>query len=374
MTLRASSLLPLIGDERLMPHRPINGLAVASLAPYHSATIRRKIVDDTVDRRVALALVFALAAGIAPFPAFGQGKYPENPIRLIVPRSAGGVVDIIGRQWAERVRTSIGSVFVENIGGGGGTIGTSAAAHASPNGYTLVIGSTSDLVLNPVLMPNLTYDATKDFVPVSIMAISVGAIIVNAALPVKTLPELVAFAKANPGKLSYGSAGAGTMANLAGEMFKQLTGLPEIVHIPYKGAAPGLADLVAGHIPMVAATISEAAIELHNSGKVRILVAASDQRITAVPDVPTSAEAGYPGFIAQLFMGLFAPAGTPKPIIDQLAKATHEVMADKDFQSKLTAQGYEPVVNSDPTKAAEYMQEERARWTSVLKASGMKTN
>ncbi len=260
-----------IGDERLMPHRIIKGLAVASLAPYLHGHNLEKFVNDTVTRRVALKLALAaLAAGIAPFPAFGQNKYPERPIRLIVPRPAGGVVDIVGRQWAERVRTSLGSVFIENVGGGGGTIGTSAAAHASPDGYTLVIGSTSDLVLNPVIMPNLTYDAAKDFAPVSIMAISVGAIIVNASLPVKTLPELVAFAKANPGKLSYGSAGAGTMANLTGELFKQLAGLPEIVHIPYKGAAPSLADLVAGHIPMVAATISNAAIELHKSGKVRI--------------------------------------------------------------------------------------------------------
>jgi tripartite-type tricarboxylate transporter receptor subunit TctC len=164
------------------------------------------------------------------------------------------------------------------------------------------------------------------------------------------------------------------MANLAGEMFKQLAGLPDIVHIPYKGAAPSLADLVAGHIPMVAATISEGAIELHKSGKVRILVAATDQRISAVPDVPTSAEAGYPDFIAQLFMGLFAPAGTPKPIIDQLAKATQEAMADEEFQAKLTAQGYEPVANSNPTLAAKYIQEERDRWTPVLKASGMKSN
>jgi tripartite-type tricarboxylate transporter receptor subunit TctC len=338
-------------------------------------TTRRKILNHTVDRRVALELMLAaLAVGIAPFPAFGQGRYPERPIRLIVPRPAGGVVDIIGRQWAERVRTTLGSVFVENAGGGGGTIGTAAAAHASPDGYTLVIGSTSDLVLNPVIMPHLTYDAAKDFAPISIMAISVGAIMVNASLPVKTLAELVAYAKANPGKLSYGSAGAGTVANFAGELFKQLAGLPDIVHIPYKGAAPGIADLVAGHIPMMAANVSDAAIELHKAGKVRILVAASEQRISAAPDVPTGAEAGYPGLIAQLFLGLFAPAGTPKPIIEQLSKATQQAMADKDFQSKLTAQGYEPVLNSDPAKAAQYMQDERARWTPVLKSSGMKPN
>jgi tripartite-type tricarboxylate transporter receptor subunit TctC len=206
------------------------------------------------------------------------------------------------------------------------------------------------------------------------MAISVAAIVVNASLPVKTLPELVAYAKANPGKLSYGSAGAGTMANLAGEMFKQLAGLPDIVHVPYKGAAPGLSDLVAGHIPMMAANVSDAAIELHKAGKVRILVATSEQRISAAPDVPTGIELGYPDFIAQLFMGLFAPAATPKPIIGQLAQATQQAMADTDFQAKLTAQAYDPVTDSDPAKAAKYMQEELARWTPVLKASGMKTN
>jgi tripartite-type tricarboxylate transporter receptor subunit TctC len=332
-------------------------------------------VENTVNRRQALGLTLAtLAAGAATFPAFGQNAYPDRPIRLIVPRPAGGVVDIIGRQWADQVRTSLGSVVIENVGGGGGTIGTATAAHAAPDGYTLLIGTTSELVLNPVLMQNLTYDAAKDFTPVSIMAVSVAAIVVNAALPVKTLAELVAYAKANPGKLSYGSAGGGTMANLAGELFKQLAGLPDIVHIPYKGAAPGLADLVAGHIPMMAANVSDAAIELHKAGKVRILAAASEKRITAAPEVPTGAEAGYPGFIAQLFMGLFAPAGTPKPVIDKLSKTTQEAMADKDFQSKLITQGYEPVVDSDPAKAAKYLKEEQARWAPVLKASGMKSN
>jgi tripartite-type tricarboxylate transporter receptor subunit TctC len=328
-----------------------------------------------MNRRQALRVGLAsLAAAFAPFPALAQNRYPDRPIRLIVPRPAGGVVDVIGRQWGERVKASLGTVVIENIGGGGGTIGTAAAARAPADGYTLLIGSTSDLVLNPMLMPNLSYDPIKDFAPVSIMAISVAAIVVNASLPVQTLPELVAYAKANPGKLSYGSAGAGTMANLAGELFKQLAGLPNIVHVPYKGAAPGLADLVAGHIPMMAANVSDAAIELHKAGKIRILAAASEQRVSAAPYVPTGAELGYPGFIAQLFMGLFTPATTPTPIIDQLAQATHQVMADEDFQAKLSAQGYEPVTDSDPAKTAKYMQDEVARWAPVLKASGMKTN
>ncbi|MDB5601983.1 MAG: hypothetical protein JWN71_4027 [Xanthobacteraceae bacterium] len=329
-------------------------------------------MKNKVDRRQALGLALtSLAAAFAPFPAFGQGKYPDRPIRLIVPRSAGGPLDVVGRQWADRVRPLLGTVVIENVGGGGGTIGTAITARAKPDGYTLVLGSTSDLVLNPVIMPNLGYDPIKDFAPISIMASSVAAIVVHAGLPVKTLQELVAYAKANPGKLSYGSAGGGTMSNLSGELFKQLAGVPDIIHIPYKGSAPGFTDLVAGHIPMMALNISDQAVELHKAGKVRILAVASEQRIGALPDVPTGAEAGYPDFVAQLFMGLFAPADTPKPIIDKLAQVTLQVMADKEFQAKLAAQGFEPVTDSGPAKATQYMKDELVRWTPVMHAAGL---
>jgi tripartite-type tricarboxylate transporter receptor subunit TctC len=332
-------------------------------------------MKNDMNRRRALVLgLTSLAASFAPLPVFGHGKYPDRPIRLIVPRAAGGQVDVIGRQWAERMNALLGTVVIENMGGGGGMIGTAAVARAQADGYTLLLGSTSDLVLNPVIMPQLSYDPIKDFAPVSIMAISVPAIVVSASVPVKTLPEFVAYAKANPGKLSYGSSGAGTTTNLCGELFKQLAGLPDIVHVPYKSAGPSLADLVAGHIPMIAANVSDAAIELHKAGKVRILVVASQQRISAAPDVPAAAEAGYSDLIVQQFMGLFAPARTPKPIIDQLAQVTQQVMANKEFQEKLIAQAFEPVMDSDPAKAAKYLEDELLRWTPVLKASGMKMN
>jgi len=327
------------------------------------------------NRRQALVLgLTSLAAIFAPLPVFGQGKYPDRPIRLIVPRAAGGQVDVIGRQWSERINPLLGTVVIENMGGGGGMIGTATVARAQADGYTLLLGSTSDLVLNPAIMPQLSYDPIKDFAPVSVIAISVPTIIVNASVPVKTLPELVAYAKANPNKLSYGSSGAGTITNLCGELFKQLAGLPDIVHVPYKSAGPSLADLVAGHIPMIAANVSDAAIELHKAGKVRILVAASHQRIKAAPDVPAAPEAGYPDLIVEQFMGLFAPAGTPKPIIDQLAQSTKQVMANEEFQGKLIGQGFEPVMDSDPVKVAKYLKDELLRWTPVLKASGMKIN
>ncbi|MPZ37187.1 MAG: tripartite tricarboxylate transporter substrate binding protein [Rhizobiales bacterium] len=358
-------------------HNKWTGLPGARAVGLCAAGIPTEQSMNKMTRRQALnAGLATFAASFAPLStAFGQTKYPNQPIRLIVPRPAGGVVDVVGRVWSNQAGASLeGTIVVENIGGGGGTIGTAQAARATADGYTLLLGTTSDLVLNPIIRPNLGYDPVKDFTPISIMAVSVAAIAVNASLPVTSLKELVAYAKANPGKLSYGSAGAGTMANLAGELFKELAGLPEIVHIPYKGAAPGIADLVAGHIPMMAANVSDSAIALHRAGKIRLLAAASERRVTAAPEIPTSAEAGYPDFIAQLFMGVFTPARTPQPVVDRLAAVSKQVMADKDFQGKLIAQAFEPVQGSNPAAAKKYMAEEVARWTPVLKRAGMTTN
>jgi tripartite-type tricarboxylate transporter receptor subunit TctC len=301
------------------------------------------------NRRQALVLgLTSLAAAFAPLPVFGQAKYPDRPIRLIVPRGAGGQVDVIGRQWAERINALLGTVVIENMGGGGGTIGTATVARAQADGHTLLLGSTSDLVLNPVIMPHLTYDPLKDFAPIAIVATTVPAILVNTSVPANTLQELVAYAKANPNKVSYGSSGAGTITNLCGELFKQLAGLPDMVHVPYKSAGASLGDLVAGHIPVIAANVSDAAVEFHKAGKVRMLVVASQQKIKAAPDVPTAKEAGYPDLIVEQFMGLFAPAGTPRPVIEQLAQATKQVMSNEEFQGKLIAQGFDPVMDSDP--------------------------
>lgn len=321
-----------------------------------------------MNRREFLIAGLSLAAS----PALAQGKYPERPVRMIVPRSAGGVIDVVARQWADKVKTGLGTVYIENQGGGGGTIGTAMTAHAQPDGYTLLMGSTSDLVLNPVLMGNSLYDPAKDFAPISVIAITVAAIMVHPSLPVHNLAELAAYAKANPGKLSYGSAGAGTMANLCGELFKQLAGTPDIVHIPYKGAGGGYADFISGNIPMMAANISDQTLEWHRSGKIRILAAATEKRLTGAPDIPTGAEAGYPGLVAQLFIALFAPANTSPAIVNQIATVTHEVMGDKDFQDKLLAGGFEPVLDSSPAKTAQYVTDELTRWTPILKQSGMK--
>lgn len=327
-----------------------------------------------MNRRDLLAVALAsLAAGAtAPRSALAQGKYPERPIKLMVAFSAGGVNDVVGRQWAERVKTLLGTVYVENQGGGSGTIATGEVARAQPDGYTILLGSTSTMVLNPMTMAKVPYDPARDFVPIAIVAVSTTSIVVHESVPVRTLKELIAYAKANRGKLSYGSAGAGTMSNLSGELFKQLTGLNDLVHIPYKGAGPGISDLVSGHIPMMTPNVTAQVLELHRAGKIRILAVNGAQRLSAVPDIPKAIEEGVPGMIGLLFLGLFAPAATPKPIVDRIAAATHAAMADVEFQKVLTASGLEAIPDSDSEKAKRFMDEEIARWGPVVKAAGFK--
>lgn len=326
-----------------------------------------------MDRRRLLQLTGAgLAFGVGPKAVYAQDSYPQRPIRLIVPRSAGGVLDIIGRHWASWETIKLGTVVVDNRGGGGGMIGTAEVAHVEADGYTLLLGSTSDLVLNPALTAHALYDPIKDFSPVSVLAISVAAIIVHASVPAHNLKELAAYATANPGTLSYGSAGAGTMTNLCGELFKKLADVPGIVHVPYKGSAAGYSDLVAGHIPMMAANITGTILAMHRAGQVRILAVATDHRLAAAPEIPTTAEGGYPDLIAQLFVGVFAPAGTPRPIIDRLATTSQAAIADQDFQKKLEAAGFQAIVGFGPERTAQYLNEELVRWTPILKASGLK--
>jgi tripartite-type tricarboxylate transporter receptor subunit TctC len=311
-------------------------------------------------------------ASFGGFAAFAQGNYPEQPIRLIVPRSAGGVVDVVARLWADRMRAELGTIVVEDQGGGGGTIAAAAVARARPDGYTLLAGTSSELVISPVIMTAPTYDPARDLAPIALTAVSVSALMVHASLPVHTLQELVAYAKANPGKLSYGSAGVGSSAHLCAELFKRLAGLPEIVHVPYKGANPGLVDFYAGHLPMFAASISPQVLDMHRQGKIRILVAGTDRRLAAAPEIPISADVGFPDLITLMFMGVFAPASTPRGIIDQIAKSSRRIMLDKEFQNRLIQAGFEPVTDSGPQQAAKFIKEELVRWTPVLKALDLK--
>jgi tripartite-type tricarboxylate transporter receptor subunit TctC len=311
----------------------------------------------------------SLAAATLPLPALG---FPDRPIRLIVPFSPGGATDVVGRLWAERMKAKFGTVVVENKGGGGGVIGATEVARSTPNGETLLFGNTSTQVLIPAIAEKPPYDPVKDFQAVYIMAIAPTSIVVHESVPARTLKELIDYAKANPTKLSYGTAGAGTMTHLAGELFKQLIGVPGITHVPYKGAAPGVADLASGHIPMMTPNVGGPLLQFHRTGKVRILAICSTKRLKAAPDIPTAIEAGLTGMVAANFNGLFAPAGVPKAIIKALGDETNTVMADPQVQELMVRSGFEPVIDSGPEAAQQEVAAEFARWTPIIKTLGFK--
>jgi len=268
------------------------------------------------------------------------------------------------------VRSLLGTVVVENQGGASGSIGASEVVRAAPDGYTLLLGNTSTQILNPGLMPRPPYDPAKDFVAISIIAKSPIAIGINPAIPAKNLTELVAYIKANPGKMTYGSPGAGTFTNFAGEMFKQQAGVSDVTHIPYRGGGQSIADVVSGHIPMIMVTITDYVVELHRTGKIRLVTVMTPQRMTILPDVPAAAET-YPSLVAVLFLGVFAPAATPKAIVDRIAQANKAAIASEDFKLKLTSSGFEPVLDT-PEEAQRYIQAEQVRIVSLVKSLGFK--
>jgi tripartite-type tricarboxylate transporter receptor subunit TctC len=321
-----------------------------------------------MNRRDVIKLGLCSAA-MLPTSALG---FPDRPIRLIVPFSPGGATDVVGRIWAERMKARFGTVVTENKGGGGGAIGAAEVARARPNGETLLFGNTSTQVLIPAISDHPPYNPLKDFQAVYIMANTPTSIVVHESVPARTLKELIDYAKANTTKLSYGSAGAGTITNLAGELFKQLIGVTEITHIPYKGAAPGVADLAAGHIPMMTPNVGGPLLQFHRAGKVRILAIAANRRLQAAPDIPTAIEAGLPDMVASNFNGLFAPAGVPKDIISALADETRKAMADPQVQQQMVTSGFEPVLDSGPEPAQQEVANELARWTPIIKATGFK--
>jgi tripartite-type tricarboxylate transporter receptor subunit TctC len=309
------------------------------------------------------------AATLRPNPA---QAYPDRAVRLVVPFSPGGATDVVGRLWAERMKPLLGTVVVENKGGGGGVIGATEVARSQPDGHTFLFGNTSTQVLIPAIAKQPAYDPLKDFTAIYILCVSPNTIVVHESVPARTLKELIAYAKANPKKLSYGSAGTGTMTNLAGELFKQLIGAPDIVHVPYKGSAPGIADLTSGHIPMMTPNVGGPLLDFHRSGKIRILAVASEKRLKAAPDIPTAIEAGLPGMLAANFNGLFGPAGIPKTIVDQIAQATRTAMLDENFQKPMITSGFEPILDSGPDAAQRMIADELGRWAPIMKATGFK--
>jgi tripartite-type tricarboxylate transporter receptor subunit TctC len=316
-------------------------------------------------------MLFSIAAGSR---ALAQSKYPDRPIKLIVPFVAGGVNDTVARLWAERVRATLGTVVIENQGGAGGLVGAAAVARAQPDGYTILLGGGGTHVINPIAASKPLYDPVKDFESIAILALTALTVAVNPALPVHSLKDLVAYAKANPGKLVYGSAGTGTMTQLAGELFKQLTGTPDILHVPYKGTGASITDVISGQVPMIVANVTGQILELHQSGKLRMIFTTGPERLAAAPDIPTAIESGLPGMISANFTGLFAPRRTPKPIAEQIAAASDVAMSDAEVRKAFIDQGLEPYRDSTPEKTRQFVEEDIARWTPVIRSIGLKLN
>jgi tripartite-type tricarboxylate transporter receptor subunit TctC len=280
-------------------------------------------------------------------------------------------MDTIGRQWADRVGPLLGTIVIDNRGGAGGTVGAGEASRARPDGYTILMGNTSTQVLNPTAMTRPPYDPVKDFATIDMIALSATSIVVHPSLPVRNLKSLIAYARANPGKLSYGTAGAGTVTHLAGEMFKQRTGRLDILHVPYKGVGLATADLLGGYIPMMTPHVNAQFLSWHHSGKMRILAVNAPARLKAAPDIPAAIEI-LPDMIAQLFSGVFAPAGTPQAVIERISQASRKALSDGGFQKVLIESGSEPVLDSSPAKAQRLLDEERKRLVPLINAIGYK--
>jgi tripartite-type tricarboxylate transporter receptor subunit TctC len=311
------------------------------------------------------AMTAAGSASLLSGSVFGQDAYPSKPIHIVVPTSAGGVHDVIGRIWADRVKPSLGSVIVENRAGGGSSIGLNYVAQSPADGYMLLVGSTSTLVLREG-GGNRAYDALKDITSVSIVATTSTSIAVNpAVVPVKTVKELIDYVKANPGKLSYGSGGVGAITHITPELFKQRAGL-DILHVPYRGVAPAMNDLLGGQIAIIFPNITSQVVGLHRAGKIRVLAVNAPARLDAAPDIPTAMEEGLPEFVSQIFFGIFAPAGTPKPVLEKLNEVTQAAWAEQAFQKKLVESGFEPMLGFGPERSDRYLKEEFAKWNPVV--------
>ena len=323
-------------------------------------------------RREFLHLTAGAAALTGGAHSAAAAVYPDRPIRLVLPFPPGGVFDIVGRPWADKVKASLGSVFVDNQPGAGGSLAAQLVAHAPADGYTIFLGSSSINLTEMILREHPLLDPNKDLTPVSMVAITCFAIVVNPNVPVHSLGELIPYIKANPGKMTYGSAGTGTLNHLSGELLKSLTGITDLPHVPYRGAGPAIADAIGGQIPMIIPAMTNQVLEFHRTGKLRLLAVTNPTRIPVAPDIPTAVESGVPGLFSQQVLGLFAPAGTPKPIIAQLDEANHRAMADAPYRQSLVDAAVIPVPDWTVAQFDEFMRTEIARWTPLVKAIGVR--
>ncbi|CUJ17811.1 Argininosuccinate lyase [Achromobacter xylosoxidans] len=314
--------------------------------------------------RTALALAAAPLLSSAPFSAHADA-WPQRPIRLLVPYGPGGSSDVVARAVAVEMSRDLGQqVIVENKGGGQGSIATVEAARARPDGYTLILGHVGTLAVNPTMMPNLSYDPRRDFAPIILLARLPMVFAVGAKVPAATLPEFVALARAKPGVLNYGSAGNGSAGHLAFEMLKTAAAI-DVVHVPYKGTGAQVTDLLAGNIDAAAAGIP-GLLPHAQAGKIKIVAVGSAQRLPILPDVPTVAEQGYPGFESSQWFGLLAPAGTPQEAISRLQAAAQRALRTDAVRQRLAHDAAEPS-GAGPAEFAAFIDAEERRWSQVVK-------
>jgi tripartite-type tricarboxylate transporter receptor subunit TctC len=321
---------------------------------------------DVMKRAAGCVIV---AAALALSSACLAQTYPDRPIKLIAPFAPGGPVDAVARVLAPKLSESLGQqLYVENHPGGSGNIGTALAAKAAPDGYTILVIS-STLVVNPSLFAKLGFDTLKDLAPVSLVAVSPQILLVHPSVPATSIKELVAWAKASPGKHSYAHAGLGTPGYLAGEMLKQAFGL-DLVAVSFNGGGPAMTSTIGGHTPIVFTSIASAAAQV-KSGTVRPLAVTSPHRSPALPDVPTMAESDAPGQESELILGVLVPAGTPRDIVERLHREIVKVVATPDVRERLTALGFEPIA-STPQEFADRIRAEIGKWAEVIRAAGIK--
>lgn len=295
-------------------------------------------------------------------------EYPVKAIRFIVPFAPGGPTDIMSRALAEKLTAQLGQqIVVDNRGGAGGGIGTAVAAHSTPDGYTIVIGHIGTLAINVSLYPRLEYDPVKDFAPISMIATLPLGLFVNANVPVKSVAELVALAKAKPGQLNFGSAGNGSATQMAGAMFKTMAGI-DIVHVPYKGNAASLVDLVAGRVQMMFSNLLTTAPHV-KAGRLRAIAISTAKRSQQAPDLPTIAESGVPGYDYAPWYGILAPTGTPRAIVMRLNREIGQIINAPEMKERFRKQGID-LVTSSPEAFAELIRREIPKWREIVKKSG----
>ncbi|MSO68592.1 MAG: tripartite tricarboxylate transporter substrate binding protein [Pseudolabrys sp.] len=314
-----------------------------------------------------------LAAILAGLPqAVHSQDYPNRPITLIVPFPPGGSTTVMARNVADRLAVTLGQqVVVDNRGGAGGTIGTRAAAKSAPDGYTILLGYTGTLSIAPSLYNNAGYDPRKDFAPIGMIGTAPSVLLVHPAVPVKSVAELIAYAKASTAPLQYGSPGVGTANHLAAELFANAAGI-KLTHVPYKGSGPVMNDLVGGHIPMSFVPIP-AAIGNVQGGRLRALAVTSPKRSALLPDLPTVQEAGVKGFDVALRYGLAAPAGTPRPIIERLNKELNAALASDEVKKRLANEGAEALPGT-PEAYASDIDKEEIMWRALVSKLGLKVD